>query len=253
MAEAIVRGAVDAGVLAVGDVIVSDPSAERRGVFEAMGIEVIEDNEPVITGAQRVLLAVKPQVFAQLNETMQTIEDRLVVSIMAGISIDTIRQATGGRGRVIRVMPNTPLLVGKGASGIAPSAEASERDVAFVRALFGAAGLTEVVDEGLMDAVTAVSGSGPAYLFYLAEAMAEAGAKLGLPADQADRLARQTVLGASTLLNTSEESAAGLRRRVTSPGGTTQAAIEHLDASAVRQHIQDAIGRAEARGRELGG
>ncbi len=254
MAEAIARGAIDAGVLNVDGLIVADPSAERKAVFEKMGATVAPSNVDVIERAKRLLVAVKPQVFAALGEQVRLIDadQQLVISIMAGVSSDAILQALGGRGRVIRVMPNTPLQVGQGASAIAMAGDATDDDRAFALELFGAAGIAEVVEEASIDAVTALSGSGPAYVFYLAEAMTEAGEKLGLSPMLANKLARQTLLGAATLLTRSGEAAGELRRRVTSPGGTTQAACEHLEAQSVKQHVIDAMAKAEARSKELG-
>lgn len=254
MAEAIARGAIDAGVLNVDGLIVADPSPERCAVFEQLGATVAPSNIDVIERAKRLLLAVKPQVFAKLGDQVRLIDPdkHLVISIMAGVSGGAILEAMGGRGRVIRVMPNTPLQVGQGASAVALAGGATDSDRAFALELFGAAGIAEVVDESAIDAVTALSGSGPAYVFYLAEAMTEAGEKLGLSPMLANKLARQTLLGASTLLVKSGEAASELRRRVTSPGGTTQAACEHLDAQSVKRHIIEAMAKAEARSKELG-
>jgi pyrroline-5-carboxylate reductase len=149
-------------------------------------------------------------------------------------------------------MPNTPLLVGRGMSAISPNATATPADRQQAQRLFAAAGRVVVVDESLMDAVTAVSGSGPAYAFYLAEAMIDAGRALGLGDEDASQLAGQTLLGAAAMMLETGIDPAELRRRVTSPGGTTQAAIEHLQAHHVDTLLRDAIGKAAQRSRELG-
>lgn len=254
MAEAIVRGAIAGGVLTADDVIVSDPAPPRRAVFEAMGATVTQINVDVVERAQRILLAVKPQVFESLSEATKLINAReqLVMSIMAGVSSGSILAAMGGSGRVIRVMPNTPLQVGQGASAIARAGSATDADEQYALVLFGAAGQAVVVDESMMDAVTALSGSGPAYVFYLAEAMTEGAIAQGMDPALADRLTRQTILGAAALLTDSPEPACELRRRVTSPGGTTQAAIEHMHANNVDSHIANAIAKAAKRSKELG-
>jgi len=254
MAEAIVRGALSAGVLDAKQVIVADPVEARRAVFAELGVAVADQNRAIIADSRRILLAVKPQAVEDIADDLATVDGKTqcIISIMAGIPIGKLTEMVGDGARVVRVMPNTPLLVGLGMSGIAAGPGATDEDAAFAMQLFGAAGKAEQVDEPMLDAVTALSGSGPAYLFHLAEAMAEAGRAMGMDAAQADRLARQTLLGAATLLSRSDESAADLRRRVTSPGGTTQAAIEHLDQQNVKAAIIEAIQRAEARSRELG-
>ena len=155
--------------------------------------------------------------------------------------------------RVVRVMPNTPMLVGLGASAVAGGANATARDIATIEALFGTASTTVRVGENMMDAVTGVSGSGPAYLFYLVEAMIDAGIAEGFTPDQARALAVRTVLGAAKMLEEIPETPQELRKRVTSPNGTTQAAIEQMEAGGVKTKITAAIRRAAERSRELGG
>jgi pyrroline-5-carboxylate reductase len=254
MAEAIVRGALDASVLTAKNMIIADPSEQRRELFAKLGITVTDRNTEAISDSRAVLLAVKPQVFPKILDDLRAIDPakQCVISIMAGISIATLTEVTGGSQRVIRTMPNTPLLAGKGMTGIAPGPGVTDDDRAFAESLFACAGEAVFVEEPMIDVVTAVSGSGPAYIFYLAEAMAEAAKNLGMTDEQADRFSRQTVLGAATLLSEAEESAAELRRRVCSPGGTTLAAIEHMEARQVRQSIVEAVGKARDRSVELG-
>lgn len=263
MAEAIVRAAIASGTLEPGAIVVSDPVAERRELFASLGVTAVETNAEAIGDARQVMLAIKPQMLDGIAADLAGIdrENQIVLSIMAGITCAKIEAAVGGAhpgahpgaGRVIRVMPNTPLLVGEGMSAIAIGANAHEGDELLALQIFRAGGEAIVVDESLMDAVTAVSGSGPAYVFYLAEAMADAGEALGLSAEHATLLTQQTIAGAAKLLAESDDTPGDLRRKVTSPGGTTQAACEHLDASEVKRHISDALAKAAARSKELGG
>jgi pyrroline-5-carboxylate reductase len=253
MAEAIARAAIGSGVVEASRVIAADPSAQRRRVFEGLGATVFEDNEPVVERADQVLLAIKPQALGKVAGDLAGIDRgrQVVISIMAGLSTGRIEQALGGPARVVRVMPNTPLMAGAGMAAIALGEHAEAGDEALAEKLLGAAGERIVVDESLMDAVTAVSGSGPAYVFYLAEAMERAADELGL-GGHGRLLVAQTLVGAAKLLAESDVDPAELRRRVTSPGGTTEAAINHLDANKTAEVFVNAIRAAESRSRELG-
>jgi len=253
MAEAIARAAVARGVVAAGELVAGDPAPARREVFAELGIQVAPDNRAVIEQSEQVLLAVKPQALEAIAGDLAAFdrEAQVLVSIMAGVRSERIESALGGPARVVRVMPNTPLLVGAGMSAVAEGAHARPGDAALATALLGAAGEVIRVEEAQMDAVTAISGSGPAYLFYLAEAMQQAAEEAGLGA-HAELLVRKTLRGAGLLLDESGEAPAELRRRVSSPGGTTEAAIRHLDSAGVREALARAIEAAEARGRELG-
>lgn len=253
MAEAIVRGAIGAKFLASSSIVASDPMEARRGVLAQMGIATAEGNE-VPASCPRLLLAVKPQKMAEALDGIAAgvPEGALVISIAAGVTTAAIDRRLGGRGRIVRVMPNTPMLAGAGASALAAGPRATAADLAWAARLFGACGMTVEVDEPMIDAVTAVSGSGPAYFFYLVEAMMAAGEAEGLAPDIARRLAIQTCVGAGALMNASGESPAVLRARVTSPNGTTQRAIETLDAGGARELLVRAIRAAADRSRELG-
>ena len=255
MAEAIVGAAVRSGFLPAGQIVVSDPLPERREKLGgALGVACVEDNA-VPAGCGRVLLAVKPQVMGQmLTETANAFgDDALVITIAAGLSTGAIEERLAGRGRIVRVMPNTPILVGEGASAVCAGPRATNDDVNWTKQLFTCGGgLGVEVAEPMMDAVTAVAGSGPAYFFYLIEAMVQAGLDEGLDRDVARQLAAQTCAGAGRLLVETGESPAELRRRVTSPGGTTQRAIETMDAAGVQRKLIDAVRSAAARSRELG-
>jgi pyrroline-5-carboxylate reductase len=260
MAEAIVRGVLAGGVLAPGQMIVSDPADNRRAVFEKLAVAVSTDNKQAATSAGCVLLAVKPQMMdAVLAELAPAVSpDALIISIAAGVSTKRIEAGLAGRKsetafRTVRVMPNTPMLVGAGVSGLVKGKFATDDDLAWARRLFDAAGRTIVLgDEKLIDAVTAVSGSGPAYFFYLIEQLVAAGVAEGLAESDALTLATQTAAGAAKLLAESNVPPAELRRRVTSPGGTTQAACELLDSRNVADAIRAAVRAAADRSRELG-
>lgn len=255
MAEAIIKAAVDQQVLEPASIIVSDPTEQRRAIFEALGVATTDDNASLVAESQQVMLAVKPQVFDKIRPDLTAVDtDRQVlISIMAGISSHRIAEATAGLARVVRVMPNTPLLAGAGMSGIARGEHAREGDELLALQIFRAAGEAVELSEQDLDAVTGVSGSGPAYVFYLAEAMAEAAQSLNLPADVASLLTQQTILGAARLMRESDESPAELRRKVMSPGGTTEAAIKYLDAHNVRDHLAQAVRESANRSRELAG
>jgi pyrroline-5-carboxylate reductase len=259
MAQAIVRGATAAGFLKAGAIVASDMAPAAREAMARLGATAVEDNA-VPAACPRVLLAVKPQ---QMKDVLSSLAvkpgagagvraDATVISIAAGIRTARLDEWLGGRGRIVRVMPNTPMLVGAGMSAVAAGPRATEADLSWTEGLFASSGRTVRVGEELMDAVTAVSGSGPAYLFYLAEAMIAAGVAEGLPADIARTLAAQACLGASKLLIESGEAPEALRARVTSPNGTTHRAIETLDAANVKDAFLRAVRAAAERSRELG-
>jgi pyrroline-5-carboxylate reductase len=216
---------------------------------------VFEDGAQAAEGAATWVLATKPQVLRAVCESLATQaqgSNPLVVSIAAGITAAQIERWLGGGVAVVRTMPNTPAMLGAGVTGLYASGRVDATGRDFAEALLSAAGKTVwIEDEARMDAVTAVSGSGPAYVFLLAEAMTDAGVREGLPADAARALALQTVLGAARMLTESDVDAAELRRRVTSPNGTTQAAIEAFEAGGFRELVAAAIHAARVRGAEL--
>ncbi|MEX0915818.1 MAG: pyrroline-5-carboxylate reductase, partial [Wenzhouxiangellaceae bacterium] len=203
-----------------------------------------------------VVLAVKPQVIDKVAESIASALNArcVVVSVAAGIPVARLRATLGADRAIVRVMPNTPALHGAGATGMFAADGCSEAQQNAARALFEAVGrVFEVADESLMDAVTAVSGSGPAYFFALAEALADAGRAAGLDEATAEGLAAQTAAGAGVMLGRGDTPAAELRRRVTSPGGTTAAALETLEHNDFARIIHAAVDAAVQRGRELGG
>jgi len=253
MAEAIVKAAIEQPVLSPGQIIAADPSAERRQLFDSLGIATTDDNARVIRESEQLVLAVKPQKMekpaAQIGQEGDP--QQIVISIMAGVRTAKLEAAIGDQRRIVRVMPNTPVMVGRGMAGVALSEHARAGDQQLTMRLFQAGGEAVLVDEPKLDAITAIAGSGPAYVFYLAEAMAQAAQQLGLGED-ASRLVAQTMLGGAALLAQSDDDATTLKQKVMSPGGTTEAAINQLDQHGVRDAITKAIHAAEQRSRELG-
>lgn len=236
-------------------VVVADPDAAKAAATaDEHGATAAVDNRAAVTAADVVLLAVKPgavpAVLADLAPAMRP--GALVVSVAAGVPLAVYESALPAGTPVVRVMPNTPALVGKGASATAPGAAAGDEHLALVERMLAATGVVVRVAEKDMDAVTALSGSGPAYVFYVIDALAEAGVLLGLPRDLATTLAVATVEGAGAMVAQTGEHPAVLRERVSSPGGTTVAGVAALDAHAVRAGLVAGVRAAAERSRELG-
>ena len=255
MARSLIGGLVAQG-RDPASIRVAEPVAALREALQAdFGVRVFEDGTAAIDSASTWVYATKPQVLRGVCESLSAQAQAgkpLVVSIAAGITAAQLERWLGGDIAVVRTMPNTPALLGAGVTGLFASTRVDAQGRAFAEALLSAAGKTVwIADEAQMDAVTAVSGSGPAYVFLLAEAMVDAGVKEGLPMDAARELALQTILGAARMLTESDVEAAELRRRVTSPNGTTQAAIESFEASGFRDMVAHAIHAARVRGAEL--
>ncbi len=255
MSKAIIASATASGFLRTEQIVVAEPLAERRAELgETLGVACVAEN--LVAGrCRRVMLAVKPQVMsgvlsAGLAEVISG--ETLVISIAAGVSSAFLYEKLCGRGRVVRVMPNTPIMVGAGASAICPGPRATSADLSWTRELFAAGGLVVEVEEKLIDAVVAVSGSGPAYFFYLFEAMITAGVAEGLDRATATQLAVATCSGAAKLQAQTGQDPAELRRQVTSPGGTTQRAIETLDTAGVQESLVKAFRACAQRSREIG-
>lgn len=239
----------------VGGIVISEKRDERAAELRETYRVEVTDNAHAVAGADIVLLVVKPQdVAALLGEIAGSVRpDATVVSLAAGVRIATIEAALPGGVAVIRAMPNTPALVGEGMFGISPGTSCSPEQLDTIVHLLESGGRVVAVDESHQDAVTAVSGSGPAYVFYLAEAMIAGGVAEGLDAATARTLAVQTLIGSAKLLAESDESAEELRRRVTSPNGTTHAAITTFDDHGVKEGLIAGVAAAAARSAELSG
>ncbi len=253
MAEAILRGLLRAG-MKPHQLIASDPDAGRREhLAQALKVRVTESNAEVATSSELVVLAVKPAHVAAAAADLPRDGGPLYVSIVAGLRISTLRRLLGSRPRIVRVMPNTPALIGSGISALASDADVATEDCERATAVLEAVGRVVRVPESLMDAVTGLSGSGPAYVYLFIEALTEAGVHEGLSAEVARELAVETVLGAARLVRESGEHPALLRERVTSPGGTTVAGLSALEQGGLRAAVLEAVRAATARSRELGG
>lgn len=232
-----------------------DPGARER-LASTFGIETGSDSCAAVDGANVIVLAVKPQNMPEVLQQLRgrVVPGQLVLSIAAGTPIGMIERGLGGEPAVIRSMPNTPALIGHGIAGVVAGRNCRPEHLGQAEEILCAAG--EVVwlnDESLMDAVTAISGSGPAYYFLMTEALTEAGRQLGLSPETAERLALVTCFGAGAMVNSSGGDVAELRRRVTSPGGTTEAAMTVFDAGGFRDLVLRAARAARDRGRELAG
>jgi pyrroline-5-carboxylate reductase len=254
MGRAILGGLLETGTLSQKHAIIYDVLPERCADAEHLGVAVAESQESLGKSCDLLMLAVKPQ---NMEEALEAVKpglssETLIISIAAGISSAYIQERLGPDFRVVRVMPNTPALVGAGAAGIAMSANCREEDAEAARTIFEAVGIAEMFPEDAIDAVTALSGSGPAYFFNMVECLVRAAVDQGLPEDKATRLAAQTLLGAGRLLLESGESAETLRQRVTSKGGTTEAALKRFGEEGFERVIAAGVAAATARSRELG-
>lgn len=256
MARSLIAGLIGAGTPATTVEVVEPQAAPRQALQEEHGVRVAESVAAAALDVQAVVLAIKPQVMAAVCAELapRLAPGTLVVSIAAGITSATLRRWLGAQAVLVRAMPNTPALLGAGMTGLFAGAEvgAAEREAA--QTILASSGQTRWIDdEALMDAVTAVSGSGPAYVFALAEAMEDAALAQGLPADAARQMVVQTVLGAARMLAESGQGPTALRKAVTSPNGTTQAALETLAGGDFHALVGAAVAAATRRGRELAG
>jgi pyrroline-5-carboxylate reductase len=256
MGEALIRGLLTAKTVTPSQIVVTDVRPERLdSVAKTFGIRTTGDNMKAVADADIVVLAVKPQQMSTVLAPLKsaTSDLTLFISIAAGVTTARIEGELGGRAHVVRVMPNTPALVGAGAAALAKGAYATDDDLATAESILGAVGITVRVAERFIDAVTALSGSGPAYVFFVTEAMINAGVTAGLDEALARKLAIQTVYGAAKLLVESGEEPESLRRKVTSPGGTTEAALKVMNERKLTEIFVEAIQAAEQRSRELSG
>lgn len=255
MAEALIKGILGAGLVAPQDILGSEPRKQRcTEITQRYGVRMTTSNVEVVEATDLVFLSVKPQIIDQVcTEIAPKLRpDALVISVAAGTPTDAIEARLPKGTRVVRTMPNTPALVGAGATAIAPGAHALEADVELARTLFSAVGMAIVLDESQLDAVTGLSGSGPAYVFLIIEALSDAGVKMGLSRYNAQALAAQTVLGSAKLLLETGEHPGRLKDMVTSPGGTAIAGLHTLEAGGLRTTLINAVQAATERSCALG-
>jgi len=251
-------GAISAGALAARRIIAYDSAPEARRKIKRIKARLAGDVGEVVKAADYIFICVKPQkieeVLAEIRAASADVasEKKCFVSIAAGITLERLAESLGRKIPLIRVMPNTPALLGKGMSVLSAGSNATNKDVERVRRILQSVGEVAIMPENFMDAVTAVSGSGPAYAFYLAESMIEAAEELGLPAAIAERLVRQTISGAGEMLGAMKEGPRNLREQVTSPGGTTAAAIGEFENQGFKEIVKSAIKKAAERSREIG-
>ena len=274
MAEALMRGLIEKRMFTAADLIASDVDAPRRQkIKRKLKIDTTADNLEVVRSARAVLFAVKPQNIDEVLAEIATafapapssstrgakavrpiaLKDRLFISIVAGITLKRFTGALGAPARVVRVMPNAPAMVGQGMAALVRAPGASRADEALALRIFGAVGdAVALTDERLLDAVTALSGSGPAYVYLFVKALADAGVAEGLPLDLAVRMALKTLRGAEENMRQSKLDAAELIRIVASPGGTTEAALRHFAEAGFSAIVVRALHTAAERSRELG-
>lgn len=256
MAEALIKGIIQSGFLKPDQLAAVDPSEERRGLLQKeYGVQVAEKAEGIWADCSVIILAVKPGIVAPvLTQNREQIKARhLLISIAAGIPLKILEDCTSGSGcRCIRVMPNTPAIVQEGISVLSPGRGVSDDDLLLARKIFDSVGVSLVLDETSLDAVTGLSGSGPAYVFSFLEGLIDAGIKVGLSRPVAESLTLQTVLGAVRLAQEEKIHPAELRAMVTSPGGTTIAGLHELEKGAFRSLLMNAVEAATRRSKELG-
>lgn len=255
MATALAKGFLAAGVVTADRISACDVSADAASRFTGQtGGLIVATSGEVLSRSEVVFLAVKPQqmksVLAELSSAVTSLH--LIVSIAAGVSLAKLSEGLGANVRVIRVMPNTPCLVGCGASAFARGAAATPEDGELVHSLLATVGLALEVPEKLLDAVTGLSGSGPAYVYQIIEALSDGGVRVGLPRDVATKLAAQTLLGAAQMVLTTGQHPGALKDAVTSPGGTTIAGLHALEQGGLRGILMNAVQAATERSQQLG-
>lgn len=256
MAVALARGWLAAGLVTPATCRASDPSPDARARFQQQtGCPATADNREVIAASDVLVLAVKPQVLPSLLDEIrnQVTERHLVISIAAGVPLKRLADGLLANYRLVRVMPNTPCLLCASATGFAAGPGARPEDVSLVERLFNAVGKSFALSENLLDAVTGLSGSGPAFVYVMIEALADSGVRMGLPRDAALTLAAQTVMGAARMVLETGQHPAQLKDAVTSPGGTTIAGLHALERGGFRAAVMDAVEAATKRSTELGG
>ena len=251
MAEAIIVGLVKSKKVLPQQVIISDIKSERLSFLkETLKVNIAKDNQKAINDSSVVVLAVKPQNFPGTLDRLNFSKTKIIISIAAGITINYLENKIPDKS-IIRVMPNNPALVQKGITAIAAGIRAKSEDVDIAKMIFQTVGEVVEVGENLLDAVTGLSGSGPAFVYLMAEAMVEAGETLGINKSIAEKLAIQTILGSAETLRKTQKPAYELRGMVTSPGGTTKAGLDVLEIKGFKQAVIDAVAAAARRAKEL--
>jgi pyrroline-5-carboxylate reductase len=255
MASALARAWAAAGLAGAEDGVASDPSPEARAQFTSRsGWRAVPSNRDAVIEGDMLVLAVKPQVVSSLLTDIRPLikPHHVIVSIVAGVTLQRLSEEVSGTERLIRVMPNTPCLVGASAAGFSPGPGATAEDIDLVGRLFNAVGKAYRLPERLLDAVTGLSGSGPAFVYVMIEALSDGGVRMGLPREVATGLAAQTVLGAARMVLETDLHPGQLKEMVTSPGGTTIAGLHALERGGVRAALMDAVEAAARRSAELG-
>ncbi|MBW6510382.1 MAG: pyrroline-5-carboxylate reductase [Desulfuromonadales bacterium] len=255
MAEALIKGLL-ASNFPAAKLVVSEPIESRRNhLHDAFGVSLAESNPELVDLCEIVVLAIKPQIVDEVLSQIAPvwIDTKLMVSILAGVTCTSIEKKFAGAPRVVRVMPNTPALVGEAASTICSGTHAGKGDLQIVRELFESVGMVQLIDERQMDAATGLSGSGPAYIYTVIEALADGGVREGLRRDVAHALAVQTVVGAALMVRETKVHPAILRDQVCSPGGTAITGVSTLEKKGLRTTLMEAVSAAATRSRELGG
>jgi pyrroline-5-carboxylate reductase len=255
MASALIKGLLHAGMFAPDEIFVSDVKGERlTQLHSTHGVRTTTDNHELVRSVDVLVLAVKPQVLDRVLDTIATDvrETTLIISVAAGVPLEALEGRLPAFARVVRSMPNTPATALAGATAISAGARATEADMELANSIFEAIGRVVTLDEPLLDAVTGLSGSGPAYVMMIIEALADGGVKMGLHRDTALMLAAQTVYGSAKLLLETGEHPGRLKDMVTSPGGTAIAGLHTLESGALRKTLIDAVESASLRAAELG-
>lgn len=254
MGGILLRGVIDKKILSPDRITVTDIDKDRlQTLASTLRVSVSSDNKKAVKNADIVILAVKPQIFPDLLQDIRqaATASKLFMSIAAGITTGAIEKGLPKGARILRVMPNVNALAGEGAAAVSRGKNAKPDDARYALAILGSVGLAVEVEEKLMDAVTGLSGSGPAYCFVIIEALADAGVQLGLPRNLAEKLAVQTVLGSARLCQVADQHPAQLKNMVTSPGGTTAAGLQVLEEGKIRATLIGAVEAAVRRAGEL--
>lgn len=255
MGSALVRGILKAGVLSADKITASDVDRDLLSTLKKEAdVKTTSDNSVVVKSTEIVLLALKPDMIRPVLMEVKghLTKEHLLVSIAAGVSIKAIEEVVGVEARIVRVMPNTPALIGYGAAAFSPGKKATRQDIEDVKAILEAVGVAVELPEKHIDAVTGLSGSGPAFVFMVIEALADGGVKMGLPRAVAMQLAAQTVLGAAKMVLETKKHPGELKDQVASPGGTTIAGIAALERAGLRAALIEAVEAATKRSIELG-